>query len=264
ADGYPDVIVGAPQGDFIYGNYGPGYAQVFSGKDASVLYTWTSSGAADFGVAVSGAGDVDADGHADLLGGDWFESSGGGIGGAYVYSGSDGSVLSHTSGGYNWGSALASAGDVNRDGHADFLISAYPVDQVVLFSGAPCPASWSNYGSGWPGTHGVPAFTCSANPALCDQITIDLDNSSGVITSGTLLVGFSPASVPTALGGTLNVVPAFVLPLTIPANGIQAPVGIPCDPALCGAACYLQAMEVDPGASLGVSFTRGLQMTLGG
>src|SRR5262245_14568273 len=40
-------------------------------------------------------------------------------------------------------------------------------------------ASWTNYGAGFPGTLGVPAFTARADPELGTTLTLDLGNSLG-------------------------------------------------------------------------------------
>ncbi len=163
-DGYPDVIAGAvgnPSGAPGLGAY-PGSARVFSGRDGSALYTFAGEAAYDlFGWTVDGAGDVNADGYADLLitapeydvdpdgtplSGDEFFSAGR----MYVYSGKDGSSL-YTKDGWpylagislhGFGYAAGSAGDANGDGYVDFLVGAIYADNkgpdsgtVQLFSG---------------------------------------------------------------------------------------------------------------------------------
>ena len=61
-DGFADLIVGAP------GDAPSGSARVYSGIDGNVLYTFDGDDADDlFGVSVSGAGDVNGDGVADLI-----------------------------------------------------------------------------------------------------------------------------------------------------------------------------------------------------
>ena len=86
ADGVPDVIAGAP---------GSGKAYVYSGKDGKVLLTLGSGdGNENFGGGVSGVGDQNGDGHADVMvGASGNSAAGQGAGRAYVYSGRDGSVL---------------------------------------------------------------------------------------------------------------------------------------------------------------------------
>ncbi len=85
-DGIPDVIASAP---------GNGRAYVYSGADGRVLLTMNAEKTADaFGRHVSGVGDVNHDGHADVIAGaPANNANGAGAGRAYVYSGKDGSVL---------------------------------------------------------------------------------------------------------------------------------------------------------------------------
>jgi glucose/arabinose dehydrogenase len=124
-------------------------------------------------------------------------------------------------------------------------------------------SSWSNYGTGWPGTNGIPGYTLSADPDLCAVVTLVLGNSRGATTPAFIAIGAAPASAPTVYDGTFLVVPSVFIPLSLPAGGLSAPFTVPCDPAMCGASAYSQAFEMDPGASKGVSFTAGLKITIG-
>ena len=113
-DGIPDFIVGAPTRRSTNG-----YARVFSGSNGSVLYSFEVDGTRRFGQSVSGAGDVNGDGRADLIVGE--NSS------ARVFSGSDGSVLYSFDGdssGDQFGFSVSGAGDVNGDGNADLIVGA--------------------------------------------------------------------------------------------------------------------------------------------
>ena len=90
-DGVPDVIAGAPFG---------GYANVYSGRDGKVLLTLKPESAGEsFGRHVSGAGDVNNDGHADVIVGAPATPPPGTPakdprpGRAYIFSGKDGSTL---------------------------------------------------------------------------------------------------------------------------------------------------------------------------
>jgi hypothetical protein len=103
ADGTPDVVAS-----------GGGKVFVYSGRDGAVLRTITSPGELPL-TSTSGAGDVDRDGHADILAGATPAPAPGGkpsttAGAAYVFSGADGKVLLTLGGeraGDNFGSAVA-------------------------------------------------------------------------------------------------------------------------------------------------------------
>ncbi len=81
ADGVPDVIVGAPQNSTFSPD--PGYAVVLSGATGLPIHTFTGASAEDaFGFSTSGAGDVDADGFADLVLGAPSTAGGGNLAGS--------------------------------------------------------------------------------------------------------------------------------------------------------------------------------------
>jgi hypothetical protein len=124
-DGYTDVVVGAP---------GANEARLYRGGASGITQTAaaTLSGpaASGFGTSVAGAGDVNADGYADVVIGAPT------IGKAFVYLGSA-SGLSATPaelvGGASsgLGTAVACAGDVNGDGYPDVIVGA-PADQAAF------------------------------------------------------------------------------------------------------------------------------------
>lgn len=142
ADGFEDVIVGANQYHFD----GPGYARVFSGVDGTVLYNWTGDSPGDeFGYSVSGAGDVNGDGFADLIvGAPDDDDNGVNSGSARLFSGFDGSVLATWHGASQsdaFGRSVSDAGDTNGDGSPDIIVGAprfgtYRKGTAVVFSGS--------------------------------------------------------------------------------------------------------------------------------
>jgi hypothetical protein len=124
-------------------------------------------------------------------------------------------------------------------------------------------ASWSNYGSGFAGTAGVPTLTAETTPILGTQVTLDLSNSLGATTPALLITGVQQSVIPTTKGGDLLVVPLLFVPLSLPATGTTLTGGIPNDPSLLGVQAFAQALEIDAGAAQGLSFTAGLALTLG-
>lgn len=127
-DGVLDVIVGSPVEDGALG-VDAGAARVYSGKSGAALQTFLGpSAGARFGESVSGAGDVNGDGIADVIVGAPRHTQGAAFqtGMARVYSGAG--ALLHTFTGtttnQSLGFAVAPAGDATQDGVADVLVGA--------------------------------------------------------------------------------------------------------------------------------------------
>lgn len=166
ADGFEDVIIGVPY--YSNGEVNEGAAFVYHGSDSglSVVAPLPSGPAPKpawraesdqtgsfFGISVATAGDVDADGYAEVIAGADFYSNGQTYEGvAFVYHGSA-AGLSKTA---NWmgesnqeysqfGNSVATAGDVNGDGFDDIIIGApsydsgenYDSGAVFLYRGGP-------------------------------------------------------------------------------------------------------------------------------
>ena len=155
-DGFNDFIVGAT-GDDNNGTRS-GSARVFSGSDASVLFTFNGDSELDFfGGSVSCAGDVNGDGFADLIvGANGDDNNGSRSGSARVFSGADGSVLFTFNGDNSddfFGRSVSDAGDVNGDGFADLIAGAFGNDEngnyagsARVFSGADGSVLYNFYG----------------------------------------------------------------------------------------------------------------------
>jgi hypothetical protein len=138
-DGYSDVIVGAYL--FDNGETDEGRAFVYHGSASGLSTTpnWTAESNqanAQFGVSVASAGDVNGDGYSDVIVGAYrFDNGQTDEGRAFVYHGSA-SGLSTTpnwtaesnQGNAEFGSSVASAGDVNGDGFSDVIVGAYLFD----------------------------------------------------------------------------------------------------------------------------------------
>lgn len=137
-DGFADLAIGDPTaGDSNNGDVVTGRVYVFSGSDLSVLWVLTSPAEyRQFGVAVAGLGDLDDDGHADILVG--AEGEAGVQGHVRVYSGRTGEVLGDVAGGLRsgrFGSSVAGLGDVNDDEYEDFVVGARLTFGAFVYSG---------------------------------------------------------------------------------------------------------------------------------
>ena len=164
-DGVPDLVIGSP----AYANAGltgQGRAYVRSGKDGKWLYSWGGSKKfARAGHAVAGLGDLNKDGHSEVIVGMPGDSTQGtGAGKAVVYSGKTGKAL-YTyygeAGGSGFGTAVARIDDIDGDKIAEYAISApypntrSPLPDVTLYSGATGKKLWVVNGTQTRGEFGL-------------------------------------------------------------------------------------------------------------
>lgn len=147
-DGYSDIIVGAPKYD--WNGEDAGAAFVFPGSATGVLLTTQrlnrNQPFAQMGFSVSSAGDVNKDGYSDVIVGSpyWEDSPAqNNEGAAFLYFGGQVNAQSAPVGinagkwilfqsdqaEANFGVSVALAGDVDADGHSDFLVGAHMYDK---------------------------------------------------------------------------------------------------------------------------------------
>ncbi|OGQ90158.1 MAG: hypothetical protein A2289_19860 [Deltaproteobacteria bacterium RIFOXYA12_FULL_58_15] len=145
-DGFGDIVVGAPSLN------GPTEAKAYlfyGGPNSPQLaHAWSDAPEAGFGISVASAGDVNADGFADVIVGAHLYSDGEDAeGSAWVYLGSTDGLQFPQVWTYQpnealagFGFAVASAGDVNADGYSDIVVGAKRgnahVGRAYLFRGA--------------------------------------------------------------------------------------------------------------------------------
>jgi hypothetical protein len=132
SDGFADLAVGASQEDGDETRSGRVY--VFNGNGGGLLYMLESANperGGEFGGFVSGAGDVDADGYADVIV-EANHEDGGAIesGRVYVFGGQGGELLATLEspnperGGSFGRRAVSGVGDVDNDGYDDVIVGA--------------------------------------------------------------------------------------------------------------------------------------------
>ena len=135
-DGYADVVVGAYGYETDHADEGRAFAYHGSASSLTVgAADWIAGGdqtGAHLGYSVGTAGDVNADGYADLVvGAPYYDNGQTDEGRAYVYHGS----AAGPSPSANWmaesdqnnaylGYSVGTAGDVNGDGYADIIVGA--------------------------------------------------------------------------------------------------------------------------------------------
>jgi hypothetical protein len=139
ADGYSDVIVGAPYYD--NGQSGEGMAFAYHGNSSGLSETpnWSAESnqeSANFGRCVSSAGDVNNDGYSDVIvGAPYYDNVETNEGMVFAYHGSSSGlslssnwVFTAGQGGACVGTSVSSAGDVNGDGYSDVIVGAHHYD----------------------------------------------------------------------------------------------------------------------------------------
>lgn len=175
ADGYDDVVVGAPSADPSVSDLDAGRVYLFLGgpgvafdPDPDAHLDGAEAGD-DFGRAVAGAGDVTCDGFADIVvGADLSDAGGKDSGRASVYFGGPGSfdptpdaILTGAAPGDGLGYAVSSGGDVNGDSCGDVVVGAWLAD-----------ASGDGAGSAY-------VYLGGAGTTLDDQADLTLNGAGG-------------------------------------------------------------------------------------
>jgi len=128
ADGTPDFFATAPDAKMM-NPFPAGFLQVYSGRTGKrILRLYGSRDIQGLGISATSVGDVDRDGHADLLvGAKSVLQNGFRAGSVFLFSGADGRIMGRLDGtdiDEHFGISVACAGDLDGDGTKDFLIGA--------------------------------------------------------------------------------------------------------------------------------------------
>lgn len=141
-DGTDDYLVGAF--NHSSGGFRAGRAYLFSGADHSLLHAWDGEGAlspngAEMGVGLDSIGDINGDGHDDVVvTAKETDASAPNSGRTYVFSGADYSAIYVWDGegaGDQFGQSASAAGDVNGDGIPDIIVGSDSFNNTGTESG---------------------------------------------------------------------------------------------------------------------------------
>ncbi|MGC9399613.1 MAG: SdrD B-like domain-containing protein [Anaerolineae bacterium] len=171
ADGYDDLLIGAPGADGEADDEGRAYLYYGAPSGLTWMPVWqadpTDAEAAQFGKAVGGAGDVNGDGYDDLIiGAPTLTTTVAAEGRAYVYHGATAGPGSNPAwtldpvdeAAAHFGAAVGAAGDVDDDGYADVIVGAPGANDGVTDQGAAYVYRGSSTGlsstAWWNGTGG--------------------------------------------------------------------------------------------------------------
>ncbi len=146
ADGYSDVLAGAPHYDNGEDNEGAAFLYYGSanGLNTAPAVLESNQVNAELGYSVASAGDVNADGFSDIaIGAPFYDNGQANEGVVFVHLGSPNgikpvpaAVLEGNQSGAQLGISVALAGDINGDSYSDLIAGANEFDQGQLNEGA--------------------------------------------------------------------------------------------------------------------------------
>ncbi|MFI5170965.1 MAG: FG-GAP-like repeat-containing protein [Chitinophagales bacterium] len=233
ADGYMDVVIGAWMYD--YGEAGEGRIYIHHGSATGINITPQTTielnqHNANFGRSVACAGDINGDGYDDIIvGASGYNNGQSNEGAAYIYLGSStginlvpNAIIESDQAQAEFGTSVASAGDINGDGYDDVIVGAPYFDNGQTDEGR----AYVYLGSS-TGINTTPAIVLESNDAVAyfgysvsgagdinndgyDDIIIGAHKySDGIINSGKVFIYHGSAT-------GINATPTLIM------SGVQA------------------------------------------
>jgi hypothetical protein len=238
-DGYGDVIIGA-HGSTDGSHAREGRAYIFMGSDTGlvsvnpVILDNANQELAFFGISVAGAGDINADGYADVMVGAVEYAGGYDEGRVYIYLGSTGGISTTPSDtlikvqppSTLFGYIIAGAGDIDADGYADVLIGDphYGGDGGItyIYKGTPTGlAAVPDSLHAWQLGSGIGTSACSAGDVNGDGFTDILLGNLGYETMGNVYLYYGGGNHT----GQRNNLRLYNANLTTPLSAANVPEG---------------------------------------
>jgi hypothetical protein len=248
-DGYADILIGTRS---TYINSDDGKAYLYLGSAMPSVTSWNKRSSTTrielatpdgfnrgFGASVAGAGDVNGDGYADFVIGTELADDGTSVsatGAAHLYLGSAMPSAADWSGaaaakrvdlvspdgvGGQFGSAVAGAGDVNGDGFADFVVTAFQTGQsrgaahVYLGRATPGAAGWN----GAPHSSRIDLLNPDGVRARFGGSAGGAGDVNGDGFADFLVGTFSDAFLSTTTGGAAHLYLGLAIPASVSWNG---------------------------------------------
>jgi len=280
-DGVPEIIIGAPQGNFLFP--APGYVEVRNGANGALVFR--NTGIVDgqnYGRQVSSAGDWNADGFDDVMIASIPQDSSINIE-VDIVSGIDGAWLATLSNGVSAereGEAIASVGDTDGDGRIEVLLGApsgsdggFHSGRAVLYESMDqvlpgCVGGSSNFCTSLPNSDGgVASLSLIGSTNVVDNDIVLVSTGLPTNQPGVFYYGNATMNVPfgsgiRCVGG--NSIKRIGLAQTGPAGlaavALDLPSTLGSNVAISGESTwYFQFWFRDPDGG-GVNFSDGLQI----
>ena len=281
-NGLPDLLIGAPGRDGPAGS-NAGAVAAYAARGAALLELDGATAGSGLGARVTGVGDIDGNGYADVLAGTAptdpdapsFARLYSGRGGGLIYD-LQPSVPAFSAGPVflnAFGGTVASAGDANGDGQLDFVLAApakvtvsgdhitvFGGQHLFVFSGLPLSVTALPNPPGLPGGAGVPELTGAGSTEPNELLTLHVAQAAPL--HAVLLI--AGHGLQTGSGSKEGIGPVLdaIVPLGSTDAAGQLDIAGRWPPALgFGQVVLVQVVVIDESAAKGWASSNTLQLT---